>query len=386
MSKSEFIIEVVQNLVEVDGAAWDACAGNENPFVSYNFLFALEESKSAVVGNGWLGQHVLLKSADTEDLLGVVPLYLKNHSQGEYVFDHGWADAFERAGGQYYPKLQSCVPFSPVTGPRLMARKDTRFEASQIKNMLVRGMLEVGKRHGVSNLHVTFCENEDLPLFENEGFLPRYGHQYHWQNKGYSSFDDFLDELTSRKRKAIRKERKAVLDSGVELKTLTGDDLQTHNWDKFFEFYLDTGSRKWGQPYLTREFFDQIHQTMKDRIALVVGFDEGEMICGALNMVGSNTIFGRNWGCLESVKHLHFEACYYQAIEFAIEHKLAKVEAGAQGHHKLQRGYLPTLTYSAHYLYDKGFSGAVSDYLVRERGAVLEDLDLMRAESPFKVD
>ena len=375
------IIKATNGIENVDPAAWDACAGAENPFVCHAFLQALEASGSAQGESGWLPQHLLVED-EAGTLLGCAPMYLKSHSYGEYVFDHAWADAYERAGGRYYPKLQLAVPFTPVTGPRLMARPGT--DTAAVTAALIEGVQQVAVKLGVSTAHVTFPSAAEWHSLGAAGWLQRTGQQYHWVNDGYDSFDDFLAALNSRKRKAIKKERRAVAESGIDLEVLTGDDLKPIHWDAFFRFYMDTGSRKWGMPYLTREFFDILGDTMADRVALVVAKDGGRLVAGALNLIGTSALFGRNWGCVGDYRFLHFEACYYQAIDFAIRTGLKTVEAGAQGQHKIQRGYLPTKTYSAHWVRDPGFRDAIADFLDRETDRVDWELEALSEWSPFK--
>jgi len=379
-----FTIRVVDRIAAIPASAWDACAGLDNPFLSHAFLDALEVSGSAKAGTGWLPQHLALED-DGGRLLGAAPLYLKGHSYGEYVFDHGWADAYERAGGRYYPKLQCAVPFTPVAGPRLLIRGDASPEASQaITGALISGMVALARRHKVSSLHVTFPTAGEWERFAAAGFLQRTGQQFHWENAGYASFDDFLAALSSRKRKTIRKEREAALAGGIEIHTLTGDAIEKRHWDAFFRFYISTSDRKWGSPYLTREFFDLIGARMAEKIVLVMAEKNGRLVAGALNLRGGDTLYGRNWGCAGDFPFLHFEACYYRAIDFAIAHRLKRVEAGAQGQHKIQRGYLPSPTYSAHWIRDPGFKRAVADFLIRERRAVAHEMDALAELSPFK--
>ena len=374
-------LRLVSSLAEVPAADWDRCAGSGNPFLSHAFLQALEESGSVSAETGWLPQHLVLED-ESGRLVGAVPLYLKSHSAGEYVFDHGWADAYERAGGRYYPKLLAAVPFTPVPGPRLLVAPDA---PEGTRSTLIAGLEKALEVHGASSLHITFPEEADWQALGAAGWLQRIGHQYHWHNEGYGSFDDFLAALNSRKRKAIRKERREVAESGVRLLNVTGSELTEAHWDAFFEFYMDTGSRKWGRPYLNREFFSLIGERMADRILLVMAEEDGRFVGGALNLIGSDALYGRNWGCLEHVKFLHFEACYYRAIDFAIERGLARVEAGAQGEHKVQRGYLPVATYSAHLIADPALSAPVAQFLARERRAELADIEAMRREwSPFR--
>jgi predicted N-acyltransferase len=374
-------VKIVEKLSQLSAVDWDACAGSDNPFVSYAFLSALEDSGSATSETGWQPHHLAIGVEDGR-LLGVVPMYLKSHSQGEYVFDWGWADAYERAGGRYYPKLQAAAPFSPVTGPRILARPGD--DADAIRATLIAGMIDTVKQYNLSSVNVTFAHEADAGRLEAAGFLIRHGHQFHWQNQGYDTFDDFLANLSSRKRKNIRKERKAIADAGVRFDTLVGDDIKPHHWDEFHEFYVSTYDRKWGYPYLTREFFDILNDRMADKVALIRAEENGCAIGGALNLIGSEALFGRNWGCNSQRKFLHFEACYYRAIDLAIELRLARVEAGTQGPHKIQRGYLPVQTYSAHWIRDEGFRDAVADFLVREKQAEAGEVEYLGELSPFR--
>lgn len=381
-------VRIARRIAEVPAAQWDACARGEsgsgrppNPFVSHAFLSALEDSGSATRDTGWLPQHLLFEDAQGR-LLACMPCYLKGHSQGEYVFDHGWAEAYMRAGGDYYPKLQAAVPFSPVPGPRLLVRGETaRIERQAL-------LLEAGRtltnELDVSSLHITFMSQDEWKLAGELGYLQRTDRQFHWHNAGYETFDDFLRALASRKRKTIRRERRAALDEGIEIEWITGRDITEAHWDAFFAFYMDTGARKWGRPYLTREAFSRLGASMPGELLLVMAKRGGDYIAGALNVIGTDTLYGRYWGALESHDFLHFEVCYYQAIDYAIAHGLARVEAGAQGEHKLARGYLPAETYSAHYIADPRLRRAVADYLARERQAVAEDAALLAAESPFR--
>ncbi len=368
---------------EVSEEAWNACAGEDNPFVGHAFLSALEASGSASAETGWKPQHLALDGPDGA-VLGVVPLYLKSHSYGEYVFDWAWADAYERAGGRYYPKLQVCVPFTPVTGPRLLARPGADIGA--VTATLAAGLTEVARRAKVSSLHVTFPTKPECETLSAAGFLIRQGRQYRFENPGYASFDDFLAALSSRKRKMIRKERAKVAESGISIRTLTGDEIEARHWDAFFRFYMTTADRKWGHPYLTRSFFHRLGATLAKRVALVVAEDRGELVAGALNLIGADTLYGRNWGCLGDYRFLHFEACYYRAIDFAIAHGLKHVEAGAQGEHKIQRGYLPVETYSAHWIAEPGFRDAVARYLEQERRQVKAEMSLLADYGPFRKD
>lgn len=381
------IIRIVDSLAAVDPVQWDACANPPgepaNPFVSHAFLAALEESGSATRRTGWLPQHILLED-DQCRLAGCMPLYLKSHSRGEYVFDHGWANAFENAGGHYYPKLQCSVPFTPATGPRLLVPQAPGREAAE--EALIAGAVEYGKRLGVSSLHITFLPERQWAHLGKIGLLQRTDQQFHWHNRGYSSFDDFLADLSSRKRKMIRKERERARDNGVSVEWVTGSDLTEDHWDAFFAFYMDTGSRKWGSPYLSREFFSLLGERMAKETLLVMARRNGRLIAGALNFIGGDALYGRNWGALEHHPFLHFECCYYQAIEFAIDRGLARVEAGAQGEHKLARGYMPSRTYSSHWIANTSFRDAVDEYLLRERQHVDRDIAVLGEYAPFRHD
>jgi hypothetical protein len=375
-------LRIIERIDGIAAAVWDRCAGAENPFLSHAFLSALESSGSATARTGWLPQHMIAEDGEGR-VLGVVPMYLKSHSYGEYVFDHGWADAYRRAGGHYYPKLQVSVPFTPVPGPRLLLAPDAD---DAVADMMIAGLVEIAERRDVSSLHVTFLQEETWQRLGAAGFLQRKGYQFHWSNNGYASFDDFLGALSSRKRKAIRKERREAVASGLTIHRLTGPAIEPRHWDAFFRFYMSTSDRKWGQAYLTRAFFDELGQTMPEHVMLVMVEDAGRLVAGALNLIGATTLYGRNWGCIGHYPFLHFEACYYQAIEFAIERGLARVEAGAQGEHKLQRGYLPCATYSAHWIRDPALRRAVDDYLVRERRHIQDQIDGLAEEGPFRHD
>ncbi len=382
-------IRVETSFADISAEDWGRLAGASradaqtpyNPFVSHAFLSSLEESGCATADTGWLGQHLLLEN-DEGALIGALPVYLKNHSQGEYVFDHGWADAFERAGGSYYPKLQASIPFTPATGPRLLYRADQSVIETQAA--LAGGLKELAKRHGVSSAHVTFVPEAEIPVFEAAGYLHRTDQQFHFVNDGYGSYDAFLETLASRKRKALKKERRAALEHGIEIDWLTGRNLTEAIWDQFFTFYMDTGSRKWGRPYLNRHFYSLIGERMADDILLVMARRDGRYVAGAINFIGGDTLYGRHWGCIEDHPFLHFEVCYHQAIDFAIARGLKRVEAGAQGEHKLARGYLPTTTHSAHYITHAGLRRAVADYLERERKDVEMMGDYLAEHGPFR--
>jgi len=398
MTDFELRIRMAQSLAEVPAAAWDACAGCanaapedklstrrfvSNPFVSHAFLSSLEASNSVGGRTGWQPRHLLAEDRGG-DLLGVAPCYLKSHSRGEYVFDHGWAEAFERAGGEYYPKLQVAVPFTPVTGPRLLARPGLLAEA--VHHALADALVEITTSSELSSAHITFLTDAEWHTLGERGFLQRNDQQFHWENAGYANFEDFLGHLASRKRKTIRRERKEAIATGIEVRWVTGSDLTEDVWDAFFHFYMETGSRKWGRPYLTREFFSIAGEKMRDRILLVMARRAGRWIGGALNFIGSDTLFGRNWGAIEHHPFLHFELCYYQAIDYAITNKLKRVEAGAQGEHKLARGYMPTTTYSAHFIANPALRRAIAEYLTRERAYVRAAGEELAAAAPFRKD
>ena len=379
---TDFTLHVHTSVADIGREAWDACASpTGDPFVSFDFLDACEASGSAVPQQGWAGRHLSLRD-ETGRVLGVMPLWLKGHSQGEYVFDHSWADAWERAGGRYYPKLLAAVPFTPVTGPRFLAHPDA--DAATVRQALLQGAIALTGRLGVSSLHVNFPTDDDWTAMGEAGLLQRRDMQYVWRNKGYATFDDFLAALSSGRRKTIRRERREAR-AGLDIRVLTGPDITSAHWDAFFAFYQDTGERKWGRPYLTRDFFARLGATMADRIALVMAFRNGTAIAGALNLIGRDALYGRQWGALEEVPFLHFELCYYQAIEFAISRGLSRVEAGAQGEHKIARGYLPSPVFSAHFIADPALRGPVARYLDGERPAVEAEIDAMTSElSPFR--
>ncbi len=374
-------VRAVDAIASVAAEDWDACAGPDNPFISHAFLHTLEASGSVQGETGWQPYHLLVEDACGR-LLGAAPMYVKNQSQGEYVFDHGWAHAFERAGGAYYPKLQVAVPFTPVAGPRLLARPGDN--ADDVRRVLIRALQTAADQLEVSSAHATFVNEHEWRLFTDAGWVPRMGLQFHWHNRGYRDFDDFLSALTSRKRKSIRKERRAVGDAGITLSALTGAEIGKRHWDAFYRFYIDTYDRKWGYPYLTREFFDMVIDALGDRVVLIVAEAEGKPIAGALNLCGSEAMFGRNWGCNRDYPFLHFEACYYQAIDYAIAHGLARVEAGTQGPHKIQRGYVPTPTYSAHYIRNRSFRRAVADFCEEECAHTRAEIAALATHSPYR--
>ena len=367
-------------MADVDRDAWNAVANPPgqpyHPFVDWTFLEALESSASVRAETGWAPMHFLLE--DGGDLIGAMPLYLKGHSQGEYIFDHAWSDAYERAGGQYYPKLLSAVPFTPVPGPRLLARD--RIAGRQ----LAAAALQIAERLEVSSLHVNFTTDTDSAAFEELGLLRRTGQQYHFRNRGYDDFEAFLGELASRKRKNLRKERASIPQAGIEIEWLTGADINERHLDAFWTFYQDTGARKWGTPYLTRTFFRLLIENMADRVLLIMAQRDGEYIAGALNMIGGDTLYGRYWGCTQRVPFLHFEICYYQAIDYCLAHGLSRVEAGAQGEHKIARGYEPVETRSAHWIADDRFREAIDNYLASERAHVEADMSILRDYTPYR--
>ncbi len=370
------VAEIAKGVSAFLAEEWDALNLSANPFVSHAFLLALEESGSVGSGTGWSPAPIIIRDS-TGDLAGALPAYLKTHSQGEYVFDHAWADAYERAGGRYYPKLIIAAPFSPVPGPRVLAADEAMSLA------LLAAAENVVVQNGLSSAQANFVEETQLDLFRKAGWLIRSGTQFHWENPGYASFYDFMASLASRKRRAIRKER-AAAQAAVEIEIVRGADIRPEHWDAFWIFYQDTGARKWGTPYLTRQFFDLIAKSMSKDIVLFLATRNGRPVAGALNLLGPDCLYGRYWGCNEDIPFLHFELCYYQAIDFAIAHGLSRVEAGAQGEHKLARGYLPVTTHSAHYIADPGFRSAVSDFLERERRAVEREQEFLGELGPFK--
>jgi predicted N-acyltransferase len=396
MASPEITLESLPSVSEIPAAEWDSCASptspnttndsgansnnSYNPFVSHAFFSAIEASESACARTGWGPRHLVAKLDGA--IAGIVPCYLKSHSQGEYVFDRGWADAYERAGGRYYPKLQASVPFTPATGPRLLIRGDV--DQDRIRDALASGLVALCGATKASSVHVTFAREAEWKFLASCGFLQRNDQQFHWHNQGYGSFDDFLATLNSRHRKAIKRERRDALKEGITIHALTGSDITEDAWDAFFDFYMETGSRKWGQPYLTRAFFSLIGESMPEDVLLIMARRNGRWIAGAINFIGSDTLFGRNWGAIEHHPFLHFEVCYYQAIDFAIQRGLKTVEAGAQGEHKIARGYLPQTTYSAHYIADPGLRHAISDYLRHERGYVAEAARELSEAAPFR--
>ena len=387
MSQHQVEISVIPKIAEIGQVVWDSCACPEisdggrpnDPFTTYRFLSALEDSGSVGSGTGWQPQYLVARVG--EQVIAVAPLYVKSHSQGEYIFDHNWAQAYEQAGGRYYPKLQIAVPHTPATGRRFLVHPDfaeTGFSA------LVQGAIQLAADNQVSSVHATFCTEAEAELGAQLGLMSRATQQFHWLNNEYKDFDGFLADLSSRKRKNIRKERAQAQGFGGDIVTLRGDQIEPEHWDAFWEFYQDTGARKWGTPYLTRQFFKIAHETLRDDMALVLARRDGEWIAGALNFVGRKTLYGRYWGCQEDHPCLHFEVCYYQAIDYAIAHKLGRVEAGAQGQHKLARGYLPSTVHSLHWIADPGFRDAVDRYLKEERASVNEEIEILTDYGPFR--
>ncbi len=392
LPSTKLTARLVASIADVDPAAWDACANPArpsedaaegerfNPFVAHAFLHALEASGSTGGRSGWTPAHVIVEDPSGR-VVAAAPSYLKSHSQGEYVFDHAWADAYERAGGRYYPKLQVAAPFTPATGRRLLVTADAPEGA---REALIQALREARRQTSASSIHVTFPTAEDAVRLERAGFLVRHGEQFHFLCDGFSTFDDFLGALASRKRKAIRRERRDALGDQIAIEQLTGSSIQPEHWDSFFKFYMDTGSRKWGRPYLTRKFFSLVGASMAERILLVMAKRGGRYIAGAINFIGDDALYGRNWGAIEDRPFLHFEVCYYQAIEFALARGLKRVEAGAQGEHKLARGYRPVVTYSAHEFADARLARAVADYLRHERAAVAQTIAYYEDRAPFR--
>ena len=386
MDETRFQIRLIHGLNEIEPEAWNAIANPAgaayDPFLSWAFLEALEATGAAAPETGWSPHHILVEDP-AQGLVGAMPLYLKMHSQGEFVFDHGWADAYERAGGRYYPKLLSAVPFTPVTGRRRLVKPGP--DEARIANALLAGAVQVAHQNDLSSLHVNFVTGDEARAMEKTGLMIRTDQQFHWHNDGYESFDDFLAALSSSKRKNLRKERRKAQE-GLEFVHLTGDEITEAHWDAFFEFYMDTGARKWGSPYLNRDTFSLLGERMAEDLLLIFAMEDGEPIAGALNVIGSERLFGRYWGTIDPRPMLHFETCYYQAIDFAIERGLKVVEAGAQGGHKLARGYVPETTYSAHWIAHEGLAMAIEDYLDRERVAVEREAGFLRERTPFKKD
>jgi len=386
MSKARGVrAEVVPRMADIAAEAWDACANPDpavfNPFLAHGFLKALEDSGTVGDRTGWTPRHLVLKN-EQDEIIACAPCYAKSHSRGEYVFDHSWADAYERAGGSYYPKLQIAVPFTPVPGRRLLVRPGPEAETRELQ--LAAAATALAERNGVSGVHITFLSEGEWSRLGAHGFLQRTDQQFHWHNAGYGTFDDFLASLASRKRKAVRKEREQAVSGGIAIEWIKGRDITEAHWDAFYAFYMDTGSRKWGRPYLNREAFSLIAAAVGEHCLLVIAKRDNRPIAGSWHMIGGDCLYGRYWGAIEHHPCLHFEICYYQAIEFAIRHKIARAEAGAQGEHKLARGYLPTRTYSAHYIADPNLRRAIADYLVRERAYVEAASEELTEYAPFR--
>jgi predicted N-acyltransferase len=383
----ECVTEVVGRIADVAPAAWDACANPEqvpfNPFLSHAFLRCLEDAGSVGGRSGGTPRHLVLKDEHGE-IAGCAPCYIKTHSKGEYVFDHAWADAYLRAGGDYYPKLQIAVPFTPVPGRRLLTKPGPAREANEA--MLAAAAAEVVKRGGLSGVHITFLTQEEWARLGTRGYLQRTGQQFHWSNQGYATFEDFLGSLASRKRKGVRKEREQARADGLDIEWISGKDISEAHWDAFFAFYMETGSRKWGRPYLNRAFFSLLGDAMSERCLLIMVRRGGRYVAGALNMIGGDCLYGRYWGAIEHHPCLHFEVCYYQAIDYAIQHGIARVEAGAQGEHKIARGYMPVHTYSAHFIADPALRRAIADFLRRERAYVAAESEELAKFAPFRKD
>ncbi|HEY8596057.1 MAG TPA: GNAT family N-acetyltransferase [Devosiaceae bacterium] len=385
MTDDTFTASIAASTASIPAETWNSLARGtsgspHNPFLDHAFFLALEESGCATAETGWQAQHILLEQHGHP--VGLMPLFLKSHSMGEYVFDHAWADAFQRAGGRYYPKLQAAIPFTPATAPKLLVPS----EDSATAIALLDAARLLAERLGASSVHATFIPQAEEELAAGAGWLTRHDNQYHWHNRDFSTFDDFLASLSSRKRKTIRRERRDALADGLRIEWITGSDIQEHHWDAFFAFYMDTGSRKWGRPYLNRAFFSLLSAAMADRIVLMFAYDGDEPIAGTLNLLGTDTLYGRYWGATREVPFLHFELCYYQAIDYAIAHNLRVVEAGAQGEHKLARGYEPVTTRSCHWIAHPGLRQAIEDYLVRERAAVAHDQQVLSRYTPFRRD
>ncbi len=386
MTETQISITALNDLGGISAEDWDACACPEaaqgklfDPFTTHRFLSALERSGSVGARTGWEPHHLVTRA--NGEIIAVMPLYAKSHSQGEYIFDHAWADALDRAGGRYYPKLQSAVPFTPATGRRYLTKPGWELAG---RTALTQGLVQIATDNQLSSAHITFCTDDEADAGEAMGLLRRTTHQYHWENHGYAGFDAFLADLASRKRKTIRKERATAQGFGGTIRQLTGDEIRPEHWDAFWTFYQDTGSRKWGRPYLTREFFDALHETMRDEVLLVLAERKGRPVAAALNFIGQDTLYGRYWGAVEDHPCLHFECCYYQAMDYAIRHGLARVEAGAQGDHKLSRGYLPVATHSLHWIAAPHFRDAVAHYLAEERAAVSNDIEALVDFGPFR--
>lgn len=373
-------VQIFEQITQIPADTWNACVSNDNPFARHEFLRCLEESGSACARTGWLGQYFVLYD-DQKTVRACLPAYLKNHSYGEYIFDWSWADAFERAGGRYYPKLQVAIPFTPATGQRLLLKNPHDVDA---QNILLQALVHHAEELGLSSIHMTFCEEAEAQRAQSFQFMPRVGHQYHWENKNYAHFDDFLAKFSSRKRKNLKKERQKIRDAGVKFDVLKGHQITDDQWSEFYQLYQNTINKKWAQAYLTPEFFPLLSKYMPENTVLIRAHYDGQTLGAALNIQGSNTLFGRYWGCHADYQYLHFETCYYQAIEYAIHHKLGRVEAGAQGTHKIQRGYLPTPTYSAHWIAHPGLKSAIASFLEQDLAINHAQMNALAQQSPFK--
>lgn len=390
MDKKNVKVEFINDINLIEKKQWDLCACPEafkgesiiDPFTTYNFISALENSGSVGKGTGWHSCHLVVKIE--KEIIAVMPLYLKGHSQGEYIFDHNWAQAYNNFGGNYYPKIQSAVPFTPATGRRFLTKKG--FE-KQGRDALERGIINLALNNKLSSAHITFCTSSEAQKVSDNNFLKRKTLQYHWENKGFSNFEDFLNSLSSRKRKTIKKERKiatSLFKDNDGIFSFTGSQLRDKHWDSFWKFYQDTGNRKWGIPYLTRDFFQIINECMPENILLFLAIENNTPIAGALNFIGADTLYGRYWGCSKYHSCLHYELCYYQAIDYALKNRIKKVEAGAQGEHKISRGYLPSFVYSLHWFSNKSFASAISEYLNKEEKVINQEYDILMKTSPYK--
>ena len=390
MDKKNVKVEFINDINLIEKKQWDLCACPEvfkgekiiDPFTTYNFISALENSGSVGKGTGWHSCHLVVKIE--KEIIAVMPLYLKGHSQGEYIFDHNWAQAYNNFGGNYYPKIQSAVPFTPATGRRFLTKKG--FE-KQGRDALERGIINLALNNKLSSAHITFCTSFEAQKVSDNNFLKRKTLQYHWENKGFSNFEDFLNSLSSRKRKTIKKERKiatSLFKDNDGIFSFTGSQLRDKHWDSFWKFYQDTGNRKWGIPYLTRDFFQIINECMPENILLFLAIENNTPIAGALNFIGADTLYGRYWGCSKYHSCLHYELCYYQAIDYALKNRIKKVEAGAQGEHKISRGYLPSFVYSLHWFSNKSFASAISEYLDKEEKVINQEYDVLMKTSPYK--
>ena len=381
-SNTHIKARVIESISDIPGPVWDNLTGSDNPFISHAFLNALEETGCVSNETGWLPHHLVIENSKNK-IIAAAPLYIKSHSQGEYVFDHGWAHAWERVGGSYYPKMQVSSPFSPVSGPRLLVGSGK--DSNKNRLILLKALENICDKLNISSVHVTFSDHNDWEVMGKAGWIQRLGRQFHWHNRNYDSFDDFLSELTSRKRKTIRKERLSVISQGLKVQPLVGDEITIDHWDAFYKFYVDTYDRKWGYPYLTRDFFELIQKSLGDKVILMMAEHESSPVAGALNLRRDNALYGRNWGCVKEYKFLHFETCYYQAIDFAIKNNISFVEAGTQGPHKIQRGYEPVETYSGHYIPNDSFKDAVKRFCSEERREIDWEIQAITDFSPYKI-